>query len=67
MSVKSQESNMRRLSMLLSHDLSFIGGERECCTGSKAAGIFYFCVFPAGDLFVHAFLLNRCVCVLLWI
>lgn len=36
MSVKSQESNMRRLSMLLSHDLSFIGGERECGpNGSK--------------------------------
>jgi len=37
-------------------------GAAECCTGSKAAGVFYFCVFPAGDLFVHAFLLNRCVC-----
>lgn len=38
MSVKSQESNMRRLSMLLSHDLSFIGGERECGpNGSKKA------------------------------
>lgn len=38
MSVKSQASNMRRLSMLLSHDLSFIGGERECGpNGSKKA------------------------------
>ena len=38
MSVKSQESNMRRLSMLLSHDLSCIGGERECGpNGSKKA------------------------------
>ena len=38
MSVKSQESNMRRLSMLLSHDLSFIVGERECGpNGSKKA------------------------------
>ena len=38
MSVKSQESNMRRLSMLLSHDLSFIGDERECGpNGSKKA------------------------------
>lgn len=30
MSVKSQESNMRRLADLLSQDLSYIGGEREC-------------------------------------
>ena len=38
MSVTSQESNMRRLSALLSHDLSFIGGERECGpNGSKKA------------------------------
>ena len=33
----------------------------ECCTGSKAAGVFYLCVFPAGDLFVHESLPNRCV------
>ena len=30
MSVKSQETNMRRLAGLLSQDLSYIGGEREC-------------------------------------
>ena len=30
MSVKSQEINMRRLAGLLSQDLSYIGGEREC-------------------------------------
>ena len=30
MSVKSQENNMRRLAELLSQDLSYIGGEREC-------------------------------------
>ena len=30
MSVKSQENNMRRLADLLSQDLSYIGGEREC-------------------------------------
>ena len=30
MSVKSQETNMRRLAELLSQDLSYIGGEREC-------------------------------------
>ena len=29
MSVKSQESNMRRLSMLLSHDLSYAYGDSE--------------------------------------
>ena len=30
MSNKSQELNMRRLAALLSQDLSYIGGEREC-------------------------------------
>ena len=30
MSMKSQENNMRRLADLLSQDLSYIGGEREC-------------------------------------
>lgn len=30
MSVKSQETNMRRLADLLSQDLSYIWGEREC-------------------------------------
>ena len=30
MSVKSQETNMSRLADLLSQDLSYIGGEREC-------------------------------------
>ena len=36
MSVKSQESNMRRLSMLLSHDLSYAYGDSECRpNGSK--------------------------------
>ncbi len=36
MSVKSQESNMRRLSMLLSHDLSYAYGDSECGpNGSK--------------------------------
>ncbi len=30
MSVKSQETNMRRLAGLLSQDLGYIGGEREC-------------------------------------
>ncbi|MEI3521091.1 MAG: hypothetical protein V8Q40_08550 [Anaerosacchariphilus sp.] len=30
MSVKSQESNMRRLSVLLSHDLSYAYGNSEC-------------------------------------
>ena len=30
MSMKSQETNMRRLSVLLSQDLGYIGGEREC-------------------------------------
>lgn len=30
MSVKSQETNMRRLADLLSQDLGYIGGEREC-------------------------------------
>lgn len=30
MSVKSQETNMRRLADLLSQNLSYIGGEREC-------------------------------------
>ncbi len=30
MSVKSQETNMRRLAGLLSQDLSYLGGEREC-------------------------------------
>ena len=30
MSVKSQENNMRRLAELLSQDLGYIGGEREC-------------------------------------
>ncbi len=30
MSLKSQETNMRRLAGLLSQDLSYIGGEREC-------------------------------------
>lgn len=36
MSVKSQESNMRRLSALLSHDLSYAYGDSECGpNGSK--------------------------------
>ena len=36
MSVKSQESNMRRLSVLLSHDLSYAYGNSECGpNGSK--------------------------------
>ena len=36
MSVKSQESNMRRLSALLSHDLSYAYGDSECePNGSK--------------------------------
>lgn len=36
MSVKSQESNMRRLSALLSHDLSYAYGNSECGpNGSK--------------------------------
>ena len=36
MSVKSQESNMRRLSSLLSHDLSYAYGDSECGpNGSK--------------------------------
>ena len=30
MSFKSQEANMRRLAELLSHDLGYIWGEREC-------------------------------------
>lgn len=30
MSVKSQETNMRRLASLLSQNLGYIGGEREC-------------------------------------
>lgn len=30
MSMKSQELNMRKLASLLSHDLGYIGGEREC-------------------------------------
>ncbi len=30
MSVRSQETNMRRLAGLLNQDLSYIGGEREC-------------------------------------
>lgn len=30
MSMKSQELNMRKLASLLSHDLGYISGEREC-------------------------------------
>ena len=30
MSFQSQEANMRRLAELLSHDISYIWGEREC-------------------------------------
>ena len=30
MSTKSQENNMRRLAVLLSHDLGYIWGEKEC-------------------------------------
>ena len=38
MSMKSQENNMRRLVVLLSQDLSYIGGERECGpNGAKKA------------------------------
>lgn len=38
MSMKSQENNMRRLAGLLSQNLSYIGGERECGpNGAKRA------------------------------
>lgn len=38
MSVRSQENNMRRLAALLSRDLGYIHGERECGpNGSKKA------------------------------
>ena len=35
MSIRSQENNMRRLADLLSQDLSYIGGERECGPNGK--------------------------------
>ena len=38
MSTKSQENNMRRLAVLLSHDLGYIWGEKECGpNGAKRA------------------------------